>query len=130
LPQEYGVLDPEYNLLDPQYSHVDPRHAGHHPTISFVGDDADGAGLRDREVAAADPHVGRQELASQLAASRGAENGRISCPGDAELPFEQLTDVLDPLVYDRCGNVARRLVGELDDVLSEIRLDYFDTRSL
>ena len=103
------------------------RQRGAEVRVSFVGADHEPARLGDGEVHAGQPGLRRQELLAQVPARRLGELGRVGQPGRrAQLVVEEIADLLLLLVDGGHHDVAGRLLGELDDALSQVRIDHLD----
>ncbi len=92
--------------------------------IAFVGDDHAGTGLGDQEVAAGDAHVGLEEFLAQHGARLAHQSGhRVLARASGVIGFEKVCDLFAGLVDGRGDDVRWRLVGELDDVFTQVGLD-------
>ena len=101
---------------------------GAEAAVALVLDQHDRAGLGHAEVAARHAHVGGEEPRPQLFASEGGKVlGHVVehavGPGDG---LEDVADLVPVEVHGRGDDVARRLVGQLDDPLAEVGLDDVD----
>ena len=103
------------------------RQRAHQIAVALVGDQHDGARLRDQRVGADHARVGREERTAELLA-RQADLGLHVIVGHGAVCFglEQGRHLLAALVDRRHDHMAGRLVCQLDDPLAQIRLDHLD----
>ena len=115
------------DLVDAHHRDVDPGQRCGHPTVALVRDEHERPRLGDEEVAAADAHVGGEEIRPQLAPREGGQLGRGVAHWRVDgarggLLVEEGPDLLPGLVRGRHEDVGRTLTGKLDDVLTQVSL--------
>src|SRR2546430_15302770 len=129
-PEHHEGAPRGHALLDAHHRDVDTGKRGHHAGVALVGDQDDGARVRDREVRPRDPEVRLEELLPQLAPRELRERLGIRGNRALELLPEEVGDLALRLV-DRWRDDARRpLLGELDAALAALRLQPDDPRLL
>ena len=107
------------------------RHSSRHTAVAFVLHQAEGAGLGHQEVDAGYPCIGLLKLLPQDGPGGGGQFVHIVGVGDVgELLIEQLGDLLLRLVQGRHDDVGGGLPRQLDDELSQVRLQALDTPCL
>jgi len=121
-----GISEARHQFVDAQQGDMDPRQGGDQPGVALIGDQADGAGLGNREIGAGDAHVGLGELAAQFP----------PCDLDQFFDIRFLVgpgDVGKEVAYLIAGEMDRRhdhvrwsFMAELDDPLAEIGLGHFE----
>ena len=120
------VLDQGHELFDAHDGHVDAGKGRHQAGVALVGDDDEAAGFRHGDVGARDPHVRLQELGAELGAGELHQLGDVRGLTRLHLLAEDLGDLLLGHVDGWHHHVRRRLVGELDDPLAQVRLVHLD----
>ena len=128
------VLEPRQDLLDAGDDDVHPGEGVAEVPVPLVGHDDRRARFRDEEIRPGDPHVGAEEVVPQHLARPGHQL-RVPETGGPEAERgvvlgEEVADLLPGLVDGGGDDVARGLVGELDDVLAEVGLDDLEVRFL
>ena len=121
-----GVVQGAAELVDAGDGDVHAGQGGDQAGVALVGHQADGAGLGDGEVGAADAHVGFGVLAAQLAAGdldQALDVRGLVLVGDLGEEFGHL---VAGQVDGRHDHVARAFAAQLDDPLAEVRLDDFE----
>ena len=124
LQLQEAILDRGDDLFNAHHGYIDAGHAADHAPVAFIGDNADGAGFGDGEVAATDAHLRGEELLAQSGTRQRGHLRRFTRGGHVQLVLEDFGDILQPFVDDRGDDVAGRLIGQLDDILAQVRFDY------
>ena len=119
-----------HDLLGAHHGHVDPWQRGDHPAVALVGHEHDRPRVGHGEVGAGDPDVRLQEFLSELGAGDPRQLLGVGLHGPLELAAEQLGHLPLRLVDRRRDDVGGTLVGELDDVFAQVRLDRRDPLAL
>ena len=110
---------------------MERRHAGPDVGVSFVGTDNETACLGHCEVGAGHPRVSRKEAGPGVFAHGLGQIMRIGVLRvRAQVLGEEGGHVGPELVDGRHDDVARRLVGQLLDALTQVRLGHLDPAPL
>ena len=114
-------------LLDAENGDEHRWQRGAHAPVPFGLDDADGAGLGDAEVRAADTDARSQEPLAQVDACCLRQLGRVvGADPRRDRPCEEVADLGAVAVDRRHEDVRRPVAVELEDQLGEVGLDRVD----
>ena len=115
-----------FSMPDQRDQHARQRHA--HPAVALRLDDADRAGVGDREVRAAEADLDAQELLAQELPRRRGEILRLDRPSSPSRhrAAEELADLGAVAVQRRHDDVRRPVLAELDDQIGEVGLERRD----
>ena len=118
------------DLLDAHHGHERLRQRRAHAPVPLRLDDADRAGLRDREVRARDRRRARggTPRAGAARAAASSDSGSSARPGSSSASRSSSRDLAAAAVERRDEQVRGPLARQLDDPLGEVRLDRLDPR--
>ena len=130
LEHDRQIVQSGDDFLDPNQADQHTRRSYALSGVAFIFDNADLPRLGDEKVPAGNAQVRPAELVAQVFARLHREMPGVVVIRGLEVFAEERGDALEVLMDDRGDKMARLIVVDLDDELTQVRLHHIDSGCL